>query len=1063
MTQASTFINPTLLPRIFAILAFVVGALALIGWTFDNSLLKSFSTDTVQMKANTALGIVMSAASLYLLSSEPSVNLRRVAQGLALLTLALGLATWGEFKFGWQLGIDELLFKDRQDVYHLPGRMSLFSAIAFTATGFTLLTLPYAKLWWLARISAVLVTSIGALSIVSYVWNVREIVFNTSVSPLAANTAICFFLLGLGMLSINHRPGKRVSKIFFHPNKIEIKILAGFIIALILLVAGGGFTYQSGVNFNNANSWVRHSHTVRAELAELHITLFDAQSAFFTGLVTQGQTYKATYASYLKHANFSLDKLKVLVKDNNIQLKNVSKLEALIKQRITLLENVKTYEKGLRTTMSSEGPKIMEQVRKLLHDMDHLEEQLLAQREASAANTQRTTLFWLMLTLMLATALFAVLFHNIRSEMLVRKETEDALFASEKRLRTMLESSPIAVRIMRNSDMRIVLANPAFLNMLHSTYEQLVEINPVQFYDHAQDWADILQILHRGDAVVNRMFAMHDVNGQTFWALGSLSNIDYEGESANLGWFYDVTPIIKAQQQAEEANQSKSNFLANMSHEIRTPMNAIIGLSHLCLQTPLNDKQRDYVSKVHYSARSLLGIINDILDFSKIEAGKFDLENADFNLQSNLANIDSLIGHMAREKRLHFDINVDPEVPKFLWGDAERLRQVLLNLAGNAVKFTQTGSIIINVKLNHISKDKVELEFCVQDTGIGVSEEQATHLFQPFNQADSSTSRKFGGTGLGLAICKRLVEMMDGKLWIESTVGKGSNFFFSAQFGIGREFELTNKPNAATLEARGQLKGRKILLVEDNPFNQQVAKELLEKIGVKVTLANNGSQALDQLHDATFDIILMDIQMPIMDGFEATRLIRENPSLSTQCIIAMTANAMMEDRQRCLSAGMNDFITKPVTPEMLYQTLAKWILADNRNEIKKPTPAVISNVIPPLIDIDEPSIDLSVLAQIVGSEPEKMYRFGQMFLETAEDTIAQMQVAYLADDTQTISALGHKLKSSARTVGANSFAEICEALERSGQQNNLAEIQTLLARLPMLLQKIGQQIQHQTA
>jgi DNA-binding response OmpR family regulator len=207
----------------------------------------------------------------------------------------------------------------------------------------------------------------------------------------------------------------------------------------------------------------------------------------------------------------------------------------------------------------------------------------------------------------------------------------------------------------------------------------------------------------------------------------------------------------------------------------------------------------------------------------------------------------------------------------------------------------------------------------------------------------------------------------------------------------------------------------------------------------------------------------MDIQMPIMDGFEATRLIRENPTLSKQCIIAMTANAMVEDRQRCLSAGMNDFITKPIAPDMLYQTLAKWIMATNHNEIKKPAPAIISNVIPLLIDMDEPSIDLDVLAQIVGAEPEKIYRFGQMFLETAEDTIGQMQVAYLAEDTQTISALGHKLKSSARTVGANSFAEICEALELSGQQNNLTEIETLLTRLPPLLQKIGQQIQQQTA
>ncbi len=663
-----------------------------------------------------------------------------------------------------------------------------------------------------------------------------------------------------------------------------------------------------------------------------------------------------------------------------------------------------------------------------------------------------------MLTLLLATALFAVLFHNIRSEMQVRKQFEEALFESEKRLRTMLESSPISVRILRTSDMRVVLANHAFVKMLKSTIDEIIGINPVQFYEHPQDWVDITETLSRGESITNRMFALHDTKGQTFWALGSLSNIEYEGESANLGWFYDVTPIIKAQQQAEEANRSKSDFLANMSHEIRTPMNAIIGLSHLCLQTPLNDKQRDYVSKVHYSARSLLGIINDILDFSKIEAGKFDLENADFNLQSNLANIDSLIGHLAREKRLQFNVNIASDVPKFLFGDAERLRQVLLNLAGNAVKFTQSGAITIDIKVNDANNEKVELEFSILDTGIGLSETQMENLFQPFNQADSSTSRKFGGTGLGLAICKRLVEMMSGRLWVESTLGKGSCFRFTAQFGIGREFEINTKPNAEALEARSQLKGRSILLVEDNPFNQQVAKELLEKVGVRVTLATNGSEALEQLHDAAFDIVLMDIQMPIMDGFEATRLIRENPAMSMQCIIAMTANAMVEDRLRCLSAGMDDFITKPITPEMLYQTLAKWILAAKN----KPTPQVAqlsANTSSPIGEQDVSSIDLNVLAQIVGPEPEKIYRFGRMFLETAVDGVAQMQAAYLKADNQTISALGHKLKSSARTVGANSFAEICEALELAGQGNDLNTIQSLVSSLTPLLQKINQQIQ----
>jgi two-component system sensor histidine kinase/response regulator len=583
-------------------------------------------------------------------------------------------------------------------------------------------------------------------------------------------------------------------------------------------------------------------------------------------------------------------------------------------------------------------------------------------------------------------------------------------------------------------------------------------INPVQFYDNPEDWEEIARILQRGESVVNRTIPMHDTRGQNYWALGSLANIDYEGESANLGWFYDVTPIIQAQQQAEEANRSKSDFLANMSHEIRTPMNAIIGLSHLCLQTHLNEKQRDYVSKVHYSARALLSIINDILDFSKIEAGKLDLENTDFSLQNNLANIDSLIGHLAREKGLEFDMYVAPEVPKFLWGDAARLRQVLLNLAGNAVKFTQQGAITIYITAKNTMQDKVELEFCVQDTGIGISEAQTAHLFQPFNQADSSTSRKFGGTGLGLAICKRLVEMMGGELWVKSEPNKGSRFYFTALFGIGHEFETSDAPDAELIEARKQLKGREILLVEDNPFNQQVAKELLEKIGVTVSLANNGNDALEQLNHHHFDIVLMDIQMPVMDGFEATRLIRANPAISTQCIIAMTANAMAEDRQRCLSAGMNDFITKPIAPDLLYTTLAKWIFAEPDNP---PGPDFSDTEMHPLSAFethDDEAIGFEVLAQMVGDSPESIHKFAHMFLETAKAGVEEMQEAYLHEDTLTISALGHKLKSSARSVGAHGFAEICNALEDAGKQENLADIYMLLQTIAPLLDRIEQQI-----
>lgn len=1065
----SLSVNPPLLPRLFALFTIIIGVTTLIGWALDNPLFKSLLHNTVPMKANTALGLILAATALFILSIRPSPQLQRVAQLLAVLVLALGLATLGEFKFGWQLGIDETLFRDTADMYGHPGRMSIYATIAFSAVGLALLALPYPRLWLLTRLASLLVTGIGAFSMLTYTWDVRDLIFNVRVSPLAANTGLSFFLLGIGTLLINHRPGARNNIFLYQPSKVEIKILAGFISALLLLIIGGGYTYQSGVNFAEANKWVWHSQQVRGEIARLHTTIADAQTAHLSRLLIRGKFYDDIYAKYLKQAKQSINKLTLLVTDNIEQKNNFIQLQALIDKRLAVLEKVK-LEKVNNTAISAEGLQISQQIRDLMNRMDDLEVKLLSKRESVVSYNQQNTLFWLMGTLLLATAMFAILFHNIHTEMMMRKRTEQELSASEQRLRTMLEMSPIAVRIARNSDHKIVMANQAFAGMTHSTLEQVTDINPAQFYNNQQDWVEISEQLDQGEPVINRMLALHDMYGRQFWALGSLFNMDYEGEAANLGWFYDVTPLRLAQQQAEDANQSKSDFLANVSHEIRTPMNAIIGLSHLCLQTSLDIRQKDYVSKVHYSARALLGIINDILDFSKIEAGRLDLENTDFNLQNTLASIDSVIGHLAREKNLKFEILAAPDVPRFLWGDAMRLRQVLLNLAGNAVKFTHTGSVTISVALKHTDSKIVELEFSVHDTGIGISTDQIEMLFHPFSQADSSTSRKFGGTGLGLTICNRLVQMMDGNLWVQSTEGQGSDFRFTAHFGLGQEVGSSEIHSTEMIYARANLNNRDILLVEDNPFNQQVAQELLENIGMNVMLASNGSEALELLAKQPFDIVLMDIQMPVMDGFEATRQIRATPELASQCVIAMTANAMTEDRQRCLSAGMDDFIAKPIFADQLYLTLTKWVVARPDTEIRPGTEmnenipaATLPTVSSAESSTEKPSIDLSILGQIVNNDPNKIRKFALMFLETAGDTLIEMDDAYTREDTTALGHLGHKLKSSAKTVGALGVADICQALEYAGKANDMIELQKLLTELPPLLHKITVQVQQETA
>jgi PAS domain S-box-containing protein len=644
----------------------------------------------------------------------------------------------------------------------------------------------------------------------------------------------------------------------------------------------------------------------------------------------------------------------------------------------------------------------------------------------------------------------------------IRRATADilqskaVLLESETKFRSYIDHSPDGI-FVTDENGHYLEVNPAASAITGYTQEELLKMSvfdlaPPESVENAHHH---LQALKEHGCAGSEFEFLHQSGKRCWWSIDAVKL----SEKRYLGFTKDITARRRTEEKllqtigaAEEANIAKSRFLTNMSHEIRTPMNGMIGLIELLLGTELTREQREYADLIKLSGQNLVQLISDILDLSKIEAHKIELETQDFNLQEEMNNTINLLSLQARGKGLELSVRIDPDVPLLLMGDAGRLRQILNNIIGNAIKFTAKGSVLLEIAKEAEDTAQSTLRFVVTDTGIGVAADKLEKIFEPFTQADNSTTRQYGGTGLGLTIARQLAELMGGTIGVKRMEGTGTSFWFTVVLAKQKSLPFPPSPpreeETRVFPKQGEVGGKntnnaRILLAEDDPINQHMTKLFLTKSGYHVDVANNGRIALKLLEENDYAVVLMDCMMPVLSGYEATAIIRNQASAVRNHavpVIALTANAMREDRESCLAAGMDDYLAKPIEVTKVLAMLEKWISLDVTRGAETSRD----------VETCAAAVDVFNKGEFVSRSMGdlQLSRYvASIFMENAPEYIESIRRALAANDAGALRQSAHKLKGAAATMALPQLAETAYLLEVNAESGTMERATGLLPEL----------------